>query len=70
VAKHQFQVSTSAGTYEFLYDQKLCSLCLVQWPDCTQAMRIIAAGLPRTIKDATVAAKRYTAYIEANPANR
>lgn len=66
VMQHRFQLSTTAGTYEFLYDLSLRSLCLVRWPDGRSAMRILAAGLPKTIEDATIAAATHIRYIETD----
>jgi len=64
--QHHFQVSTTVGAYEFLYDQGTRSLCLVRWPDGSPAMRILAAGLPKTIEDATIAASDHIRYIETD----
>ena len=63
---HRFQLSTPAGIYEFLYDEASRVLCLVLWPDGKPAMRIIAAGLLKTIGDATIAAGNYIRYIETD----
>ena len=66
VMQHRFQLSTAVGAYGFSYDQDTCSLCLVRWPDGSPAMRILAAGLPKTIEDATIAAATYIRYIETD----
>jgi hypothetical protein len=66
MAQHQFQVSSPAGIYEFSYDEASRGLCLVRWPDGKPAMRIIAAGLPKTISDATIAAENYIRYAETD----
>jgi hypothetical protein len=64
VTQHRFQIGSSIGLYEFLYDQSARSLRLTQWPDGKPAMRILAAGLPKTIEDATIAAEMHIGYIE------
>lgn len=64
--QHWFQLSTPVGIYEFSYDETSRALCLTCWPDGKAAMRIIAAGLPKTIDDATIAATSYIRYIETD----
>lgn len=64
MVQHRFQLSTPVGIYEFSYDETSRCLCLVRWPDGKPAMRIIAAGMPKTIADATIAARNYIRYIE------
>jgi hypothetical protein len=64
--QHRFQLSTAVGAYEFSYDLSSRSLCLVRWPDGRSAMRILAAGLPKTIEDATIAAAIHIRYIETD----
>jgi hypothetical protein len=64
--KHYFEVVTIVGSYEFLYDQNTKGLCFTQWPNGDSTMRIIASGLPKTIEEARVAAKRYVMYIETD----
>ena len=64
MTQHQFQLSTPAGIYEFSYNEASRCLCLVRWPDGTAAMRILAAGMPKAIADATIAAGNYIRYIE------
>lgn len=66
VMQHRFQLSSTVGMYEFSYDQDTRSLCLVRWPDGSPAMRILAAGLPKTIEDATIAATNHIRYIETD----
>jgi hypothetical protein len=66
MTQHRFQLSTPVGIYEFSYDETSRCLCLVRWPDGKPAMRILAAGLPKTIGDATIAAGNYIRYIETD----
>jgi hypothetical protein len=66
MTQHQFQISASTGIYEFSYDKASRCLCFIRWPDGSATMRILAAGLPKTIEEATIAATNYIRYIEAD----
>lgn len=64
MTQHLLKITTRIGIYKFLYDETSRCICLVCWPDGESAMRILAAGLPKTIQDATIAAENYIRYIE------